>query len=60
MRPALGLTVSSGSDHEDDLWQGPDVSPFLHRKQAVRSAQRVWDLQVVVLRTLARCRFDAA
>ncbi len=41
-------------EKQDDLWRGPDGVTFLQRSRAVPSAQRVWDMNVVVLRPLAR------
>jgi HPt (histidine-containing phosphotransfer) domain-containing protein/PAS domain-containing protein len=47
------LHLQAGAQ-DDDLWTGPSGRPFLHRSRAIASANKVWDLQVVVLRTLAR------
>jgi signal transduction histidine kinase len=38
----------------DDRWRGPTGVAFLHRSRAIPHARELWDLQVVVLRTLAR------
>jgi two-component system chemotaxis sensor kinase CheA len=53
--PVLALSQPEDDPEQaDDRWQGPTGVAFLHRSRGIPSAGKPWDLQVVVLRTLAR------